>query len=285
MAGRRRTRRATVPPVPRLSGRAQGRRSSPRLASMVGGRRRAPQRCPDCDARLVEDEGRRQQRHGGFSRKVDAQEELTRIISEHRAGRDPTSAELTLSDWFERWLDIIAASVRVGELSPKTAAGYESHVRNHLRPRVGHIDVRKLTPGEVADLLRDIQASGRSPATAARVRATLSRSLSDAMRHELVHRNVAQIAKAAEDAQARASAFTRDEFERILEVLSDHRLGPASFSPHGRGSARRAPRAPLARRRPRTRDVPGPPRPAPDPQGGRAGRAGDRPDREQAQDA
>lgn len=212
-------------PACRDERRADGRRrGSPRWWVADG---RVPAQCPDCGASLVEDEGRRQQRHGGFARKVDAQEELSRVISEHRAGRDPTATELTLSEWFERWLDIIAASVQIGELSPKTAAGYESHVRNHLRPQVGHIDVRKLTPGDVADLLREIQAAGRAPATAARVRATLSRALSDAMRHELVHRNVAQIAKPPRTPKREPSAFTRDEFERILEVLDDHRLGPA----------------------------------------------------------
>lgn len=186
-----------------------------------------PRQCPDCGTPLEEDEGRRQERVGGFSRKVDAQEELTRIIAEHRAGRAPLRPHLTVSEWLERWLDVIAASVRVGDLSPKTAAGYESHVRNHLRPRLGPLDIRRLTPGDVADLMRELQGAGRSPATAARVRATLSRALSDAMRHEIVHRNVAQIAKPPKAVRRDPSAFSREEFERILEVLRSHRLGPA----------------------------------------------------------
>ncbi len=156
---------------------------------------------------------------------MDAEEELTRIITDHRAGRDSLSADVTLSGWFDRWSDSIAASVQVGELSPKTAAGYESHVRNHLRPALGHVGIRRITPGDVADLMRRLQAHGLSPATATRVRATLSRALSDATRHELVHRNVAQIAKPPKTSRREPSAFSRDEFDRIQEVLHNHRIG------------------------------------------------------------
>lgn len=185
----------------------------------------APKHCPDCQTVLIHDHGRRQERVGGFPRKIDAARELTRILAEYRSGRDPLRADMSLSEWLDRWLDIVAASVRAGELSPKTAAGYESHVRNHLRPRLGRSEIRKLTPGDVADLLRSLQANGLAPATAARVRATLSRALSDAMRHELVHRNVAQIAKPPRTQHREPSAFSQDEFRRILAILGDHRLG------------------------------------------------------------
>lgn len=210
-------------PTCRDERRADGRRKgSPRWWLADGP---APRRCPGCDDNLLEEAGRRQERVGGFARKVDAEEELSRIITDHRAGHDPLSADLTLSGWFDRWLDIIAAGVRIGELSPKTAAGYESHVRNHLRPALGHVNIRKVTPGDVADLMRGLQAHGLSPATAARVRATLSRALSDAMRHELVRRNVAQIAKPPKTSRREPSAFSRDEVDRIQEVLNNHRLG------------------------------------------------------------
>lgn len=109
-------------PVCRDELRADGRRKGSTRWWVSDGN--TPRRCPDCNAALVEEEGRRQERVGGFSRKVGAQEELTRIITAHRAGRDSNPSDLTLSEWLERWLDIIAASVRVGELSPKTAAGY-----------------------------------------------------------------------------------------------------------------------------------------------------------------
>lgn len=184
----------------------------------------APRACPDCGTDLVEDRGRRQVRVGGLQRKQDAQDEMTRIIADHHEGRDPLPDDLSVSDWLDRWLDIVADSVQVGDLAPKTAAGYESHVRIHLKPRLGHIELRDLTPGQVADFMRALQATGKAAATAVRVRATLSRALSDAMRHELVPRNVAQIAKPPKVEKHEPSAFTRAEFRRIMKVLDGHRL-------------------------------------------------------------
>lgn len=211
-------------PACRKDRRADGRRKgSPRWWTTDGP---TPSRCPDCDADLVEEIGRRQERIGGFTRKRDAEEELGRLIAEHRAGRDPSRDALTLNEWLDRWLDLIEASVRIEELAPRTAAGYESHVRNYLRPRLGHLELRRLTPAHVSNLMRSIQADGLSPSTAARVRATLSRVLSDAMRHEHVHRNAAQIAKPPRVDRPPPSAFTEDELDRILVALEDHRLGP-----------------------------------------------------------
>lgn len=78
--------------------------------------------------------------------------------------------------------------------------------------------MRELTPGDVANLMRSLQAERKSPSTAARVRATLSRVLSDAMRHELVHRNVAQMARPPRAERVEPSAFSQEEFDRMITV-------------------------------------------------------------------
>jgi len=205
--------------LPRADGRPKG---SPRWWLADGG---APNRCPDCDAPMIEDTGRRQRRVGGFDRKKDAEAELQRVVAAHRSGRDVLSGETTVAEWFEKWLDIVAESVRSGDLAPRTAVGYESHVRIHLQPKLGHLELRQVTPGHVADLMRGLRASGRSATTARNVRTTLSRALSDAMRHELVHRNVAQIAKPPRVDSPPPSAFSREEFDRIAEAARAHRLG------------------------------------------------------------
>lgn len=132
---------------------------------------------------------------------------------------------LTFAAWSEQWLDIVAARTATGALAPKSAAGYETRVRVHLVPRLGDRPLRALTVGDVEDTLTDMQATGSAPATAAAVRRTLSKMLTDAQKRELVDRNVAALADAPAIATRTPSTFTADEMARIIAVLPTHRLG------------------------------------------------------------
>ena len=49
-------------------------------------------------------------------------------------------ATLTIKDWLDSWLDeVVATRVRADRLRPRTAAGYETAVRLHIAPVVGHL--------------------------------------------------------------------------------------------------------------------------------------------------
>jgi integrase len=132
-----------------------------------------------------------------------------------------------LGDYLETWLTTtVRARVQTGKLAATTARGYESHVRVHLVPRLGTVPLRRLRPSQVDAMLADLQAEGRAAATAVRVRATLSRALTDALRDELVDRNVAQIAEPPRAEKRPPSAFTNDELRSIMVECAADRHGP-----------------------------------------------------------
>lgn len=118
-------------------------------------------------------------------------------------------------DW---WVEeVLKGRVQTEELSPRTAAGYESHVRNHIKPALGSAKLTELTPLRVEAFMREVAAKPNvSNATANRVRATLSKALSDAEKDGRVVRNVAQVADALPTERPEPNAFTQAEVRRIV---------------------------------------------------------------------
>lgn len=119
------------------------------------------------------------------------------------------SAAMTLGDYLWQW----HASRR--KIQPTTLVTYETHIRVHLIPHLGHIPIDRLRVGHLqsmfdsisdrnlqVDLARcsddvQVRASVRgarrtSPATMQRIRATLRKALNDAIRtHRLIEFNPA----------------------------------------------------------------------------------------------
>ena len=98
---------------------------------------------------------------------------------------------LRLGPFLEGWL---AETVRLS-VRPKTFASYESIVRIHLGPALGHIELAGLRPGDVQTYLNAKAASGLAPRTVAYHRNILRQALGHAERTELVERNVAKLAR------------------------------------------------------------------------------------------
>jgi hypothetical protein len=91
------------------------------------------------------------------------------------------AAPMTVGQWLERWLAVRTAP------RPSTLRSYSAHARLYLAPFLGQILLADLSAGHVrmfAAISRQHAAAGRvvSPATLARVRATLRAALNAAIR-------------------------------------------------------------------------------------------------------
>ncbi|WP_197085410.1 hypothetical protein, partial [Saccharothrix sp. ST-888] len=60
------------------------------------------------------------------------------------------TSRLTVGEWLDMWL----ASKKTRKT---TTNGYESHVRVHLKPRIGHIRPSRLNVGHLAELVGSAQ--------------------------------------------------------------------------------------------------------------------------------
>ncbi|GAA2985022.1 site-specific integrase [Streptomyces fulvorobeus] len=71
-----------------------------------------------------------------------------------RAGQSLTS-KLTVGDWLDEWLE-------AKRRKKTTLTGYASHIRVHLRPRIGHLQLDRLNVGHLVELFDAINDSNEA---------------------------------------------------------------------------------------------------------------------------
>ena len=110
----------------------------------------------DVQGRLI---GKRQQKWAqGFSTRGAAQAALNQLQVEKEAGTYIDPSRTTLGSYLAAWIKSGCGGVR-----PWTLRGYESAVRTHITPRLGHVPLQSLTGMEItfyADLLANGYAKG-----------------------------------------------------------------------------------------------------------------------------
>jgi integrase len=134
-------------------------------------------------------EGGRRVRKSFYGRtREHVRDQLSRAARDLQDGMRPGNARLTLAAYLGDWLAEARTSVR-----PSTFRRYEQIARNQLIPQLGRIALPDLKPADVEAMTRRLLEKA-SPRSAAHARAVLRTALSRALRHQLVHRNVAALA-------------------------------------------------------------------------------------------
>jgi integrase len=90
----------------------------------------------------------------------DAAEKLTRAMADRDGGFVFDDENLSVGEYLDTWLKGLTGSVRQSILD-----GYEIAVRVHIKPALGRLKLRKLTPAHVASFYQDKLATGAAPAS------------------------------------------------------------------------------------------------------------------------
>ncbi|MFH1807652.1 MAG: tyrosine-type recombinase/integrase [Pseudomonadota bacterium] len=122
-----------------------------------------------------------------------------------------------LRDFLRRWY-----SHQEQRLRPRTLESYDDIIRLHLEPTLGHIPLGKLTPQHVQDVLDDRLKRGLSARRVLHIRAVLRTALNQAMRWEIVHRNVALAVEPPRvGVEKRPRALTEAEARALLKAAQE----------------------------------------------------------------
>jgi integrase len=136
--------------------------------------------------------------------------ELLRLVG---LGVEPRP-RLTLAAFLDDWLNDQRERIR-----PQTLERYESVVRVHLVPGLGHVRLQQLRPSGVDRFL-----ASRRPRTGQQCRAVLRTALNAALRDRLVEYNAAELARPVEHEAKPAVILEPAELARFLEGVADDRL-------------------------------------------------------------
>jgi len=142
-------------------------------------------------------------------------------IEKARNGTLPAAgSQIALQPFMDRWLEQKRTRVRA-----RTLANYEGHCRVHIYPRFGSVMLHELSTGHVQDMINQVLASGCTPTTAQRVRATLRSCLADAIRARLLVQNVAALTPPPRARPKPATWLDAEQAKRFLDVALGDPVG------------------------------------------------------------
>ena len=142
-------------------------------------------------------------------------EKLTKAMADRDGGLIFDTGKVTLGGYLDRWL---ADSVK-GTVRTSTYERHEEIVRLHIKPSLGRVGLKKLTPAHVRGLYSEKLDSGLlAPATVRKIHSTLRKALSQAVSDGLVHRNAADV-KAPRPTPEEMRPLSEDEARTFLEAV------------------------------------------------------------------
>jgi len=143
---------------------------------------------------------------------------LKRVRRDFDNGLLIQDTNVTLIELFERWFEDIMRH----QIAPSTFSNYQTVVRMHILPILGRKKLTELTVSDVDKLLSLKSDSGLSPSTVRRIRAVLAQCLDQAIRWELVHRNVATLSRSPKMNRREGRTLTPAQARHLLETLRGH---------------------------------------------------------------
>ena len=150
--------------------------------------------------------------------RAEAAAKMTALLRDLQRGLPVPLERLTVADYLTDWL-----AMKKLDLRPSTYLNYETRVRVHILPAIGHIPLTKLS---AVDLNRMYAASVKAGLSATSVHGhhrILHKALQDAMRSDLVARNVAELDSPPRPPRYEAQTFTVDEARRFLAAIHTDR--------------------------------------------------------------
>ncbi|MEJ7842432.1 MAG: site-specific integrase [Rubrobacter sp.] len=142
---------------------------------------------------------------------------LARAIADRDGGLVFDAGKLTVGKYLDRWLaDSVRDTVRL-----TTYQGYERIVRRHLKPTLGTIKLKSLTPTHVRGLYRERLDSGLAPRMVQLVHTTLHKALKQAVMDGLIPRNATEAVKAPKVGRKEITPLSAEQTKGLLQAAGD----------------------------------------------------------------
>ena len=154
------------------------------------------------------------------STKQEVAEKLRKAIAERDGGLAFDAENLTLAEYLNRWL---ADSVR-GSVARGTFERYEQLCRIHIVPAIGGVELKKLTPVHIQGLYRAKLDEGLGLRSVEYIHTTLNKALKQAVRWQLMSRNVAEAVTAPKGRKREMLTLDREQTRRLFLTAKGDRL-------------------------------------------------------------
>jgi integrase len=146
--------------------------------------------------------------------------ELAKALSDREGGLAFDAKNLTLGEYLDLWLeDSVRETVRA-----TTFERYEQIARLHIRPELGPLKLKAVTPAHIRGLYRNRLSSGLSPRTVQYIHVTLHKALKQAVLDGLIPQNAAEAVKPPQVRREEMRPLTPEQVKALLEAARGDRL-------------------------------------------------------------
>lgn len=164
--------------------------------------------------------GKRRRRYVYGESPEAVEDALVKLRQQVKSGTPVAPAGLTLADYLAEWLEEVAAP----RVRPTTLRSYRDSISRYVVPGLGRKRLGALTARDVRQFLAALSRDGVGERTAQYAHATLRAALEDAVREELIARNVAKLVKAPRPEKREPEPLSVDQVRTLLKATRGHRL-------------------------------------------------------------
>jgi integrase len=155
-----------------------------------------------------------------------AEKVMNEMLHQLQTGTYVEPTNLTIGDYFRYWLDTYCQP----NLASSTLHSYKAQINNHIIPRLGSIQLEKLSPIHLQSYYSQLTATGRKDGTgglSSRSALYHHRIIREALKHacrwQLVARNIADSVQPPRFKKAEMYVMSREEVLGFLELSKPHR--------------------------------------------------------------
>jgi integrase len=152
-----------------------------------------------------------------------AHEQLVAAKQREQQGIPTPERDWRLGSYLDYWLEELVRRHR----RPATYYLYEMTIRRYLKPRIGSVQLTKLSVPMLQTVINQLSEDGRSNRQVQVIRTVLSAALTRAVREELVTRNVARLVEVPSWQPAEVVPWTATQARQFLEAAQSSSYYPA----------------------------------------------------------
>lgn len=147
-------------------------------------------------------------------------DKLAALLHDQQRGMLATGPNVSVQEYIENWLENIhKPTVRLS-----TYLNYQKLLRNYLVPGLGKIKLQKLSPQQVQAFYSQKLSEGLSPKTVSNVHGVLHKALENAVKWNILPRNVCDAVTPPRVARKELNFLTKEQAQFLLNEVKKHRL-------------------------------------------------------------
>lgn len=153
--------------------------------------------------------------------KKEAEKIMIKLISELEEGTLVQESSMTVATYLRNWLKTYVEI----NLSPTSIDGYRDNIEKYIIPHIGNIPLQKLSPLHLQDMYLKLSENGKinrkgglAPRSIRYIHMNLSKALREAVKMQIIKRNVATMVTIPKVKTYRAAVYNEQEIISLLNI-------------------------------------------------------------------